>query len=65
MTTAEQIYERIKKMPESALQDISRFIESLDWDESEATTRDLMLASEAVLAKDWLNPEEDKAWQHL
>ncbi len=23
------------------------------------------LASQATLAKDWLNPEEDQAWQHL
>lgn len=22
-------------------------------------------ASEAALAKNWLNPEEDKAWEHL
>jgi len=65
MTTAEQIDERLKKILESALQHISRFIESLDWDESEATTRDLMLASEAVLAKDWLKPEEDEAWSLL
>lgn len=25
----------------------------------------LALASEAVLAKDWLRPEEDEAWLHL
>ncbi|MBX3050731.1 MAG: hypothetical protein KF753_04615 [Caldilineaceae bacterium] len=25
----------------------------------------LALASEAVLAKDWLRPEEDEAWSHL
>lgn len=25
----------------------------------------LALASEAVLAKDWLRPEEDGAWSHL
>ncbi len=25
----------------------------------------LALASEAVLARDWLRPEEDEAWSHL
>jgi hypothetical protein len=36
--------------------------------EQEALTTDkplTYLASENVLAKDWLSPEEDKAWQHL
>lgn len=32
---------------------------------NEATARDLMLASEQVLAKLWLTDEEDKAWAHL
>ena len=31
----------------------------------EPSTFDLMLVSESVLAKDWLKPEEDEAWQNL
>lgn len=36
-----------------------------DQDPSELNTQDLMLASETMLAKDWLTPEEDEAWQDL
>lgn len=34
-------------------------------DPSEATPRLTMLASEAVLRRDWDSPEEDEAWAHL
>lgn len=34
-------------------------------DPSEDTARLTMLASEAVLLKDWESPEEDEAWAHL
>jgi predicted DNA-binding antitoxin AbrB/MazE fold protein len=36
----------------------------LDEEPSEDTFN-LALLSEAVLAKDWLRPEEDEAWLHL
>lgn len=34
-------------------------------EEPEEDTFSLALASEAVLATDWLRPEEDEAWSHL
>ena len=33
--------------------------------EENATEQSVTLISEAALAKDWLKPEEDKAWTHL
>ena len=36
-------------------------VSSLGEDDSRIT----MLASEAVLARDWSTPEEDEAWAHL
>jgi DNA-damage-inducible protein J len=32
---------------------------------AERTLRDITLASEKALAKDWLLPEEDEAWANL
>ncbi len=37
----------------------------LDYDPSEVTSRETMLASEAVLVKEWDTPAEDKAWANL
>ena len=34
-------------------------------DESDSDARAAMLASEAVLRRDWDRPEEDAAWAHL
>jgi len=35
-----------------------------EWSADELQNESALLA-EAVLAKDWLSPEEDKAWEHL
>jgi hypothetical protein len=36
-----------------------------DWWRMNSRPSATMLASEAVLARDWLTPEEDAAWAHL
>ena len=37
----------------------------LDEDAGPEGIADTALLSEAALAKDWLRPEEDEAWEHL
>jgi len=56
---------------------VLRFLEPIQWpklrrvlitilnEEPAEDSFNLALASEAVLAKDWLRPEEDEAWSHL
>lgn len=37
----------------------------LDEDYSDESANEAALLSESALAKDWLSPGEDEAWQHL
>jgi hypothetical protein len=67
-----QIIERLQKLPAEKLAVVYDFVSFLTererGDELIATTSDAfqtMLASEAVLRRDWDRPEEDAAWADL
>jgi len=64
MTIKERILQEIERVPESYLAELFDFIQFL---ESKALKSkiELAIASESSLAKDWLNPKEDKAWKDL
>ena len=51
-------------LPRNSLQEVLDFVQFL---KVKGTQRPLetALLSEATLGKDWLSPEEDKAWQDL
>ncbi|MBE9171300.1 hypothetical protein IQ238_28670 [Pleurocapsales cyanobacterium LEGE 06147] len=70
--TISQIEERLEKLSPERLQVVYDFVSYLA--EREQGTIDLpidseafqtMLASEAVLRREWDTPEEDAAWAHL
>jgi len=64
ITEKELIVSEIEQLPESLLEEILDFIHFL---KTKATKGKLetVIASESSLKKDWLRPEEDKAWQDL
>lgn len=64
MTTKEVILNEIKKIPEPLLEEILDFIRFLETKIVEQKM-ETAIASESSLRKDWLRPEEDKAWQNL
>lgn len=63
MTQIAEIEDRLQALREDQLEAVLAFIDLLTDDESSG--RQLALASEEVLARDWLRPEEDEAWADL
>jgi hypothetical protein len=66
MTTdnLEAIEERLKALPPEKLAVVYEFVSCL----AEGCTKsalETMIASEAVLARDWNRPEEEEAWADL
>ena len=64
MTTKELILSEIKKIPEPLLEEVLDFIKFLETKIGEQKM-ETAIASETSLKKDWLRPEEDRAWQNL
>lgn len=64
MGVKELISKEIERVPDRFLGEILDFIRFM---ETKATGEEMIaaVASESSLRKDWLTPEEDKAWQHL
>ena len=72
MVTIDQIDDRLKKLPSEKLLVVYDFVSYLSEQAIEQSLLDTpsealqtMLASEAVLARDWNLPEEDLAWADL
>ena len=70
--TVDQIGEHLHKLPPDKLSVVFDFVSYLLDRETasfsvltDANARETMLASEAVLRRDWDRPEEDAAWAHL
>lgn len=60
----DQIIELIRQLPKKKRSELTEFLVK----ENPVKDQDVVLthfASEAVLAKDWLSPEEDEAWKDL
>jgi len=64
MTTKEAIQKEIEQAPEPVLEEVLAYIRLLKAMREKGIT-DTALASESVLKKDWLRPEEEAAWQNL
>jgi Protein of unknown function (DUF2281) len=64
MNNRDLIIQEIDKIPDALLQEVLDFMQFIrakhQQDELET-----MLLSESFLAKDWLNPSEETAWQDL
>jgi hypothetical protein len=64
MTAKEAIVHAVEDLPDECLDDLAHYVDAL---RRRASLRAVptALASETVLAKDWLRPEEDEAWRDL
>jgi hypothetical protein len=71
MIAIPQITELLRKLPADKLAVVYDFVSYLTERQGERTLRErseayqTMLASEAVLRRDWDRPEEDAAWANL
>jgi hypothetical protein len=70
--TISDITERLRKLPVEKLASVYDFVSYLSERElgemlhdTATRTAELMVASEAVLGRDWSRPEEDAAWASL
>ena len=64
MTTKEILINEIQGIPEPLLEELLDFINFLK-SKSVREKFTVTLMSETSLAKDWLSPQEDAAWQNL
>jgi hypothetical protein len=64
MEIKELILKEIEKIPEPYLVEILDFVRFIE-KKTVQQRIETAIASELSLEKDWLNPEEDKAWRDL
>ncbi|MEA5138016.1 hypothetical protein [Arcicella rigui] len=60
--TFQQIAEIVKQLPKKEQADLVKILQK---EVMEKETIQTHFATESILAKEWLNPEEESAWQHL
>ena len=69
MTLAEKVFQELKVLPEPYQEQVLDFVEFLHarlQKQAELTpASETLLASEAILSRDWDSPEEDAAWSDL
>jgi hypothetical protein len=63
--TIAQIEERLRQLPADKLEVVFDFVSYLAERQLTSDSFQTMLASEAVLRRDWERPEEEAAWAHL
>lgn len=64
MIKKEVLINEIEHIPEPFLDEVIDFIRFLKTKVAKEQ-RDISIASESALKKDWLKPEEDEAWKSL
>lgn len=64
MLSKQILINEIESLPPSFIDDVYQYISFLREFKAKKPN-ELTLASEQSLAKDWLLPEEDSAWNHL
>ena len=64
MSKKEILLKEIEQVPEPFLDEVLDFIRFLKIKNTNKRMN-ITIASESSLAKDWLKPEEDEAWQNL
>lgn len=65
MSIEQELIRELKSAPEPLLSEILNFVRYLKSKNLPGEARATALASQNVLAKDWLSPEEDEAWKDL
>lgn len=64
MDTKELLIQEIENSPDFILQEVWDFLQFLNA-KYQQDKLEMSLMSESSLEKDWLQPEEDEAWQNL
>ncbi len=64
MSTKDLLLREIEQVPEFLLTEVLDFLQFIKAQHLEQNTQ-ISILSESSLAKDWLKPEEDEAWQDL
>jgi hypothetical protein len=64
MTTKDAILHAVDDLPPEYLDEVADYLQSLKLRAAHINVP-TALASEKVLAQDWLRPEEDEAWRDL
>ncbi|MBW4478029.1 MAG: DUF2281 domain-containing protein [Tolypothrix brevis GSE-NOS-MK-07-07A] len=64
MNTKDLLLREIEQVPEFLLTEVLDFLQFIKAKHLEQNTQ-ISILSEFSLAKDWLKPEEDEAWQDL
>ena len=64
MNKKDLLMDELEQVPEPLLDEVLDFVRFI---KKKMTTelKDITIASESSLKKDWLRPEEDEAWQNL
>ena len=65
MTNKQVLIKEIEMLPSDFIDEVYRYISFLKLLIERMDPDEITLASERALAKDWLLPEEDKAWANL
>lgn len=68
MINRDAVVKKIETLPPYLLQEVADYIDYVEFKNNKDRSLkidDITLASEKSLAKDWLDPEEDKAWENL
>lgn len=65
MIDIDAVVKKIEALPPYLLQEVVDYIEFKNNKDRNLKIDDITLASEKSLAKYWLDPEEDKAWENL
>jgi hypothetical protein len=64
MTTKDTIIHAVEELPPEYLDELAAFMQKMKHRAAHQNVPSA-IASENVLAQDWLRPEEDAAWQNL
>ena len=62
----EKIQRYLEQLPDNYLNEVIEYLRYLEFkSKNKITDKSSMFLSEKSLAKDWLTPEEDEAWENL
>lgn len=64
MTTKDAIIHALEELPPEYLDELAAYLQKMKLRAAHQNVP-TALASETILARDWLRPEEDEAWQDL
>lgn len=64
MSPRQQLLREIEQMPDILMQEVLEFVRFIRA-RALRSGNELAIASEKVLARDWLKPEEDEVWRDL